>query len=64
MASPAKWTYLVYLGGDNDLSDAGERDLWEMAAVGSTPEVNIVAQFDRIGEDHTISENAIVNKAR
>ncbi len=49
-----KWTFMVYLAGDNNLSDAGETDLQEMAAVGSTDEVNIVAEFDRIGtESHT-----------
>jgi len=46
-----KWTFMVYLAGDNNLSDAGETDLQEMAAVGSTDEVNIVAEFDRIGDD-------------
>ena len=33
------------------LSAAGETDLQEMAAVGSTPDVNIVAEFDCIGAD-------------
>ncbi len=46
-----KWTFMVYLAGDNNLSDAGETDLQEMAAVGSTDEVNIVAEFDRIGDE-------------
>ena len=45
---------MVYLGGDNNLSAAGEADLQEMAAVGSTDQVNIVAEFDRIGDEaHT-----------
>lgn len=48
----AKWTFMVYLAGDNNLSTAGERDLAEMRQVGSTDEVNVVAEFDRIGEDH------------
>lgn len=46
----AKWTFMVYLAGDNNLSGAGEKDLGEMRTVGSTAEVNIVAEFDRIGE--------------
>jgi hypothetical protein len=41
---------MVYLAGDNNLSAAGEQDLNEMRAVGSTGEVNIVAEFDRIGD--------------
>ena len=49
-----KWTFMVYLAGDNNLSTAGENDMQEMAAVGSTAEVNIVAEFDRIGDEaHT-----------
>jgi hypothetical protein len=48
----AKWTFIVYLAGDNNLSDAGERDLGEMREVGSTEQVNVVVEFDRIGSDH------------
>lgn len=51
MKTQPKWTFMVYLAGDNNLSDAGETDLQEMAAVGSTADVNIVAEFDRIGDD-------------
>lgn len=46
----AKWTFMVYLAGDNNLSAAGEKDLGEMRTVGSTGEVSVVAEFDRIGE--------------
>ena len=42
-----QWTVIVYLAGDNNLSSAGEIDLSEMKQVGSTNEINIVAQFDR-----------------
>ncbi|MFH1732956.1 MAG: clostripain-related cysteine peptidase [Planctomycetota bacterium] len=44
----ANWTVMVYLDGDNDLEDAAVIDLNEMETVGSTPEVSIVVQFDRI----------------
>ncbi|GAK54929.1 hypothetical protein U27_01760 [Candidatus Vecturithrix granuli] len=43
----AQWTFLVYLDADNDLETYGIADFLEMAAVGSTAEVNIVVQFDR-----------------
>ena len=43
----AEWTYAVYLDGDNNLELAGHWDFLEMAMVGSSPEVNIVVQFDR-----------------
>lgn len=48
------WTVMVYLAGDNNLDGAGVVDLQEMKAVGSTSEVNILAQFDRAGDgQHT-----------
>ncbi|HEX9399376.1 MAG TPA: clostripain-related cysteine peptidase [Anaeromyxobacter sp.] len=45
-----KWTFMVYLAGDNNLDDAGVEDLAEMKKVGSTDEVNVIAQFDRAAE--------------
>ncbi|RLC67166.1 MAG: hypothetical protein DRI52_11125, partial [Chloroflexi bacterium] len=42
------WTFMVYLGADNNLEGAGLEDFLEMSAVGSTADVNIVVQFDRI----------------
>lgn len=51
MEGKAKWTFMTYLAGDNNLSAAGETDLGEMKSVGSTGDVNIVAEFDRIGDD-------------
>jgi len=48
----ANWTFMVYLDGDNDLEAAAILDMNEMESVGSTSNVNIVVQFDRIpGED-------------
>jgi hypothetical protein len=41
------WTVMVYLAGDNNLDDAGVADLTEMKTVGTTDQINIVAQFDR-----------------
>lgn len=49
MSANAKWTFMVYLAGDNNLSDAGDTDLAEMRQVGSSAAVNIVAQFDNAG---------------
>jgi hypothetical protein len=53
MAIKAKWTFMVYMAGDNNLSDAGETDLAEMRKIGSTSEVNIIAQFDNAGNQGT-----------
>lgn len=47
--SAAEWTILVYLDGDNNLEQEAITDFREMATVGSTSEVNIVVQMDRIG---------------
>lgn len=52
MITNPKWTFMVYLAGDNNLSNAGDTDLQEMSSIGSTDEINIVAEFDRIGPDH------------
>jgi hypothetical protein len=46
-ASPAKWTFMVYLDADNNLDPAGIDDISEMQMVGSASEVNIVVLFDR-----------------
>lgn len=47
--SPTKklWTVMVYMAGDNNLDPEGVQDLKEMKKVGSTDNLNIVAQFDR-----------------
>jgi len=44
----AEWTVMVYLDSDNNLESAGIDDINEMEIVGSTTEVNIVVQADRI----------------
>ena len=44
----SKWTFMVYINGDNNLEDAGIEDINEMEeAGGSSDSVNIVVQFDR-----------------
>jgi hypothetical protein len=44
----AEWTVMVYLDGDNNLESYGIQDINEMETVGSTTDVNIVVQIDRI----------------
>lgn len=41
-----KWTFIVYLDGDNNLEDAALRDLNEMERVGSNSDINILVLFD------------------
>jgi hypothetical protein len=41
------WTFMVYMAGDNNLEPDGVKDLKEMKKVGSTNDVNVIAQFDR-----------------
>ena len=49
----AKWTFMVYMAGNNNLSSAGDLDLTEMRRVGSTPDVNVVVQFENQGPEGT-----------
>jgi hypothetical protein len=44
----AEWTFMVYLDADNNLEEAGIDDMNEMEKVGSTEDVNIVVEMDRI----------------
>lgn len=48
-----EWTIMIYLAGDNNLSSAGERDLEEMRQIGSTDDVNVLAEFDNAGNQGT-----------
>ena len=41
---------MVYINGDNNLEEDALIDFLEMARVGSTDEVNVVVQLDRIGK--------------
>jgi hypothetical protein len=50
-AAKRKWTFMVYLSGDNSLASAGLVDLNEMKKVGSNDGINVVAQFDN-GKGH------------
>lgn len=44
----AAWTVLVYLDGDNNLESDALTDFAEMAQVGSSDQIKIVAQLDRV----------------
>lgn len=47
-ANLSEWTVMIYLDADNNLESAGINDLNEMEMVGSSSDVNIVVQVDRI----------------
>jgi len=49
----AKWTLMVYMAGDNNLDGAALRDIKEMAQVGSTKDVNVLVQLDRLEDKKT-----------
>jgi hypothetical protein len=51
VSKKAAWTFMIYLAGDNNLSTAGETDLREMERAGSSENVHVVAEFDRVGEE-------------
>jgi hypothetical protein len=44
----AKWTFIVFLNGDNNLDPYGDKDMVEMKKIGSTADVNVV-----VLQDHT-----------
>lgn len=53
-ATPTKpWTVLVWMAGDNNLESFALTDLEEMKRVGSTDQLNIVAQLDTMADDRT-----------
>jgi hypothetical protein len=47
-AKTAEWTVLVFMNGDNNLEKDALVNFEQMARIGSTNQVNIVVQFDRI----------------
>jgi len=49
----AKWPFMVYMAGDNNLDGAALRDIAEMAKVGSTNDVHILVQLDRREDQKT-----------
>jgi len=48
--SQAKWTFMVFMNGDNNLEYYANQDLTEMSSVGSTNDVNIIVQLDRYSQ--------------
>jgi hypothetical protein len=48
-ADGGNWTFMVYLDGDNDLEGDCINIFLNLSSVGSTSQVNIVVQLDRIG---------------
>ncbi len=53
MQNKARWTFMVYLAGDNNLETFGDADLGEMKKVGSNDSLKIIAQFDRMSDKVT-----------
>jgi len=49
----AKWTIMIYIAADNDLEEEAIEDLKSMKKVGSTDDVNIIAQLDSRGRGNT-----------
>jgi len=59
----AEWTVMIYLDADNNLESAGINDINEMEMIGSTADVNIVVQVDRIS-GYDISNSDWTNTRR
>ena len=52
-AARKKWTVMVWMAGDNDLEEFGDKDIAEMKRVGSNDDINIVVQLDHMSDDNT-----------
>jgi len=48
-----KWTLMIWMAGDNNLQSSGDQDIREMKKVGSTAQVDVVVQFDRMKDQNT-----------
>ena len=48
-----KWTFMVYIAGDNNLDPAALQDISEMAKAGSSEDLNIIVQLDRANDQKT-----------
>ncbi len=47
-----RWGFLIYIAGDNNLSDAGLEDIQELCDEGSSDHVHVGVEIDTYGE-HT-----------
>jgi len=54
----AKWTFMVYMNGDNNLEKYAIVDFLELSSVGSSPDISVVVQLDRI-DDNTLYNHYI-----
>ncbi len=60
-ADTAEWTIMIYLDGDNDLESSAVDDFREMASVGSTDQVNILVELDRITSEEDWDDSSSGN---
>lgn len=61
--SKKDWTFFVYIAADNDLRGFAARNLQQMAAIGSTLHINIVAHLDtRISNKQKITRRYYIEK--
>ncbi len=52
MKKQKAWSLLIYIAGDNNLSDAGLADIQEMCEEGASDDINVGVEIDTYGE-HT-----------
>jgi len=52
-----EWTVMVYLDSDNNLESEGIDDLNEMEMIGSSSDINVLVQIDRISYDVLAANN-------
>ena len=49
----AKWTFMVFIAGDNNLGPAALKDIAEMSKAGSSKDLNVIVQLDRAKDSKT-----------
>lgn len=54
LAHAAEWTFMVYIGGDNNLSEAAVSDIEEMSKAAGSADVNIIVQVE-LGSKYTFA---------
>ncbi len=58
----AKWTLMIYMDGDNNLESDLLDDFLEMAQIGSSDDVNILVQMDRISGESSAYDDWTTTK--
>lgn len=51
--APKEWAFLIFLNGHNNLAEFGDLNLNQLEKIGSTPEIDVLVQWAKLGFDNT-----------